>query len=438
MLNVVDYHETKRWIGDLGKIAERHDGNRAFGTPGSEASMDLILGQLQPYKSVLDMSIRKFSHPFEWTNEISLSTVTAQYDEVESLRFNSATPPDGVFGRLIDPLQKHVGGSLCTPDQWEAANVNATGNILLMDRGGCAMAKKLELATKHGARAVIFYQDTSEGISTGDAVNSAQDIGKVVPAGITTRENGLKWIESLKTGQAMTATLAVNTTVQDRTVLNIIAETKQGDPNKVIMLGAHLDSFPGGPGLDDNASGAAAVLQILHCFAQHQNITNKVRFAWWGAGKAGQAGSRHYVSQLSDEEARKIAFYFNFDQMATPHPNYTVHANNDADLYGATVLFEQLQEQGVVPQVSNFTTVSDHIGFVERGIPTCGISTGNTAGRDDLPLHVSDNWGNVERGTLKRSIRAAAVAVAQLVLSKGPIPRPDAFHFNTTRMSNYM
>lgn len=231
------------------------------------------------------MSIRKFSHPFEWTNEISLSTVTAQYDEVESLRFNSATPPDGVFGRLIDPLQKQVGGSLCTPDQWEAANVNATGNILLMDRGGCTMAKKLELATKHGARAVIFYQDTSEGISTGDAVNSAQDIGKVVPAGITTRENGLKWIESLKTGQAMTATLAVNTTVQDRTVLNIIAETKQGDPNKVIMLGAHLDSFPGGPGLDDNASGAAAVLQILHCFAQHQNITNKVRFAWWGAGK---------------------------------------------------------------------------------------------------------------------------------------------------------
>lgn len=68
--------------------------------------------------------------------------------------------------------------------------------------------------------------------------------------------------------------------------------------------------------------------------------------------RAGQAGSRHYVSQLSDEEARKIAFYFNFDQMATPHPNYTVHANNDADLYGATVLFEQLQEQGVVPQVS--------------------------------------------------------------------------------------
>ena len=43
---------------------------------------------------------------------------------------------------------------------------------------------------------------------------------------------------------------------------NVIAETRGGDPNKVIVVGAHLDSVGTGPGINDNGSGSAALLEF--------------------------------------------------------------------------------------------------------------------------------------------------------------------------------
>lgn len=66
------------------------------------------------------------------------------------------------------------------------------------------------------------------------------------------------------------------------TTSNVIAETPGGDPNNVVMAGAHLDSVNAGPGIQDNGSGSAAILEVAE---QMAGVTthNKVRFAWWGA-----------------------------------------------------------------------------------------------------------------------------------------------------------
>ncbi|MYS54149.1 M28 family peptidase, partial [Streptomyces sp. SID6013] len=63
---------------------------------------------------------------------------------------------------------------------------------------------------------------------------------------------------------------------------NLIAEWPHGDAGNVSMFGAHLDSVSAGPGMNDNGSGSAALLENALTLAQ-QNPTMKgrVRFAWW-------------------------------------------------------------------------------------------------------------------------------------------------------------
>ena len=85
------------------------------------------------------------------------------------------------------------------------------------------------------------------------------------------------------------------------TTYNVLAESKGGDPANTIMAGAHLDSVNAGPGIQDNGSGSAAILEVAEQMAKVKP-RNKVRFAWWGAEESGLVGSTYYVSNLSQEE----------------------------------------------------------------------------------------------------------------------------------------
>ena len=82
----------------------------------------------------------------------------------------------------------------------------------------------------------------------------------------------------------------------------MLAETPGGDPNNVIMVGAHLDSVNAGPGIQDNGSGSAAYPEVAEQMAKVKP-RNKVRFAWWGAEESGLVGSTYYVDNLTQERA---------------------------------------------------------------------------------------------------------------------------------------
>ncbi len=96
------------------------------------------------------------------------------------------------------------------------------------------------------------------------------------------------------------ARVRVDRVNETRTTYNVLAETPTGDPNNVVVVGAHLDSVPRGPGINDNGSGSAGVLEIAEAVAGRDiEPRNKLRFAFWGAEEFGLLGSRHYVGQLS-------------------------------------------------------------------------------------------------------------------------------------------
>ncbi|UNI23785.1 hypothetical protein JDV02_009583 [Purpureocillium takamizusanense] len=421
------FREAKTTVRMLSKAAVAHGGNRAFGTAGFNASMQAVLGQLEQYSKSVKVHIQQFSHLFEETRQIKFNTADVSDDTLVSLRYNTATPPEGIYARLIDASLNDTSRTFCSQRQWDRTKINATDKIVLMERGGCPLAKKLRLATENGARAVIFYHNTFQQIPTEDAVTSEEHIGKMVPAGITTRENGHRLSNAFKERRLVRVNFTVDAVVEKRNSWNVIAQTKEGNPRKVIMVGANLDSFPGSEGLNDNASGAGVVMQVLDCFAHHRNFTNAMRFAWWGAGKKGSAGSRHYLSELSDWEARNIAFYFNYERLASQTPNYTVHGNNEADINGAKELIKHLRSQEISPQFTTLTAESDYTGFTKRGIPCSGISGGPPGNPDELHVLREDSLRRCDWKKLRTAAKSAVYVAAKLALTTDEIPRPEDY-----------
>ena len=85
---------------------------------------------------------------------------------------------------------------------------------------------------------------------------------------------------------------------------NVIAETRGGDPNKVIVVGAHLDSVGPGPGINDNGSGSAALVEFAQAL-RGVYPKNKIRFIWFSAEESGLLGSEAYVASLPRPSARR-------------------------------------------------------------------------------------------------------------------------------------
>ena len=97
-------------------------------------------------------------------------------------------------------------------------------------------------------------------------------------------------------------------TSSSRTGYNLIADWPGGDTNQVVMAGSHLDSVSSGPGINDNGSGSAAVLETALAVSRAGlQPTKHLRFAWWGAEELGLVGSRYYVNNLSSTNRAKIS-----------------------------------------------------------------------------------------------------------------------------------
>ena len=72
------------------------------------------------------------------------------------------------------------------------------------------------------------------------------------------------------------------------------------------MLGGHLDSVLGGPGLNDNGSGVATLLALAESVAAGEQPQATVRFGFWGAEEFGDIGSGEYVASLSEAEGAQF------------------------------------------------------------------------------------------------------------------------------------
>ncbi|WP_406510280.1 M20/M25/M40 family metallo-hydrolase [Streptomyces sp. NBC_00212] len=193
---------------------------------------------------------------------------------------------------------------------------------------------------------------------------------------------------------------------------NLIADWPGGDPNHVLLTGAHLDSVAAGPGINDNGSGAAAVLTTaLQVAKAGLKPARHLRFAWWGAEELGLIGSADYVRGLSADDRKAIDLYLNLDQAGSKNTKQWLVVNDAA--HGESAAFQAFQAWFAARGIATFDIGvggSDHESFGNAGIPSSGFSTGIS----DCIHNACDNLANVDPATETTSTNALIGVVWQL------------------------
>jgi aminopeptidase Y len=318
-------------------------------------------------------------------------------------------------------------GSGCFEDQWNGLSVN--GSLALVKRGTCSISDKLKIAKNRGALGVILFHNTN---STPNAATlSAENVGLLAPVGLVSLSVGEAWYARIARNETLNVSLLVDSVFERRSSWNVFAETREGDPNNVIMLGAHLDSVQAGPGINDDGSGVTAQIEIIRALRSFRGIKNKIRFAFWGAEEPGLIGSLYYTAHLSSSEVEKIRFYFNYDMIGSPEPVYGIYASdNAADKVGAQILLDYLVQNGKPAYFGSFGTGSDYVGFLNLGIPSSGIHTGGGVPTDPCYHLACDTYDNINWEALELNTKAAAKAAASLALSLEGLPSGNATSLN--------
>jgi aminopeptidase S len=184
------------------------------------------------------------------------------------------------------------------------------------------------------------------------------------------------WVKAKLDAAGFTTTLQSFSTSAG-TSYNVIAEWPFGDANHVVMTGSHLDSVSAGPGINDNGSGSAGVLETALTYAASgQTPKNRLRFGFWGAEELGLLGSKYYVNNLPAAERDKIELYLNFDMIASPNPGYFIYDDNAAGNEARDELKAYFTGKNVQTEYIDVQGRSDHAAFRSLGLPTAGTFSG--------------------------------------------------------------
>ncbi len=359
----------------LQKIADDNGGIRAAGTPGDGASVRYVTDRL----TRAGYRVRHQTVPIQ---RFHIDAESADYTG-GALRVLDMDPgPDTVAGGFTAPVvvapikADDTGG--CAAADYDGLPVRDA--IVLVARGSCGYTAQEQVIAGLGGKAMLLYLRSP----------SPEDIWRLhvfTPGDFTIPAASISQVQAERLAADAAANpvrlhLELRGHEENDTTVNVIAETRGGDPDRVVMAGAHLDSVTEGPGIDDNGTSAAALLETAERLAPYQNhVRDKVRFAWWGAEEMIDIGSIHYVDSLPAADQARIAVYLNYELIASPNFVRFVFDGAvpaPAGSAAASKAFEDhLTDVGLpfkpVPAAS---IGSDHEPFMAAGIPVTGMDGG--------------------------------------------------------------
>ena len=387
----------------LQTIASLNDNTREVFSPGYTASLDYVVNTLKA--AGYSPKVTQFNYPFwnetkpavlNWNNGTppkSYKPGTAVDDGSPNVDFITManSPTKEIVNTAVIPVNNVVdpptGGSAagCAAEDYPAA---VAGKVALVQRGTCPFVDKWALAQAAGAVGVIIYNE-GNGAARQNPIFVDNQIDATIPAVISSYSLGNDLLQAYKAGQNPRVDFKVYGTFTDRFLPQVIAETKEGDKNNVVVVGAHLDSRPEGPGINDDGSGTASLLAMAQEVARgHYNLRQKIRFAWWGAEENGLVGSTYYAHNLSDAEAAKIDVMLDYDMLASPNYVRFVYDGDGSepgneDFAGPpgsgkveSVFDDWFKANGMPSDRVPFDGRSDYVGFTDRGIPAGGVFAG--------------------------------------------------------------
>jgi len=395
------------------EIADNNDdpfypGTRAAGTAGYDGSVDYVAGLLEDagYEVTLDPVDITFTFPAVLQQltpaavdyETGVFTGSGDGDvsaAITAVDINVAPPQANTSGCDGAFTEAAVGAPIVADPAGPNDFAGFTaGHIALIQRGGCSFALKAINAQAAGASAVVIFNQGNDPTRVALIIgNAVPPEGSTAPA-VTVPVVGASFADGVALSQALTARVVVPPT-ETRTDFNVIAELPGKNDDNVVMAGAHLDSVIAGPGINDNGSGSAALLETALLMA-NLNPQNTLRFGWWAAEEQGLVGSADYVAGLSQAECDRIALYMNYDMVGSPNYIFMVYDADESTFPAPDGVVIPPGSQAIEDVYESYYTLvgepyddtefsgrSDYEAFILAGIPASGLFTGAEVAKTD-------------------------------------------------------
>ncbi len=376
----------------LQSIANRNDGTRASGTPGYDASVSYVVKKLK--KAGYSVKTQEFTFPFFrelGPTTFSRTAPTAADYEVATMTYSGSgdvTGPVVVAGGTLLPPGAEASSSAsgCSASDFPAPPSPTA--VALVQRGTCSFEDKATNADAAGYAAVVIFNEGQEG-RTELLQGTLTDPIDIPVVGIDFA-TGAALAEQAAAGSV---TVNVSTSTESdptRKTKNIIADSPKGKSGKTVVVGAHLDSVVAGPGINDNGSGSATILEIAEQldalgYTRKGKLQQQVRFTFWGAEELGLLGSEHYVDGLTETQRSKIYANLNFDMLGSPNYARLVYDGDGSETGTAgppgsaqieKIFTDYFTSQGLSTDPTAFDGRSDYGPFIAEGIPAGGLFSG--------------------------------------------------------------
>jgi Zn-dependent M28 family amino/carboxypeptidase len=434
----------------LQAIADANRGNRSAYSAGYSESADYVAGQLEDAGYIVDRV--PFTVSSSEIIEVSLTygSESPSYgsDYLVFSESGSGSVNGGVLGvdLMIPPGGENSSTSGCESSDFAAFE---SGNIALIQRGACPFADKVQYAQDAGATAVFIFNEGQDGRQ--DPFAGSLGFTASVPV------LGLSYDQGVALSQVTRASVDVVLDVSESTDVNLIARTAGGDPGLRLVVGAHMDSVAAGPGINDNGSGTAAILEMaIQLVELDLDLEHQVQFSFWGAEERGLIGSFAWLGDAAArDELGAVDASLNFDMLASPNGvaflydgdgsasasqwDHPAGVPSGSDVL-ESVLLEYLGDSASRPVALGVP--SDSYGFVSYGIPTGGLFSGagetktgdeaqdfggNSGQAYDACYHQGcDDLSNVDMGLYLLLAQAAAGGVQNIALSDERLRSPGA------------
>ena len=384
------------------------NGTRATGTQGHEDSATYVMNSLDPsYWTVT-------TQPFEATvfTELADPELTAtppaspawvvnqDFFTMEFSGSGSFTGPIAIIDFTEPTAQASASSSGCEDADFPAGADSLAGKIAVIQRGTCDFGLKAVNAQNHGAEGVLLFNEGTLGDPdrNGPIGGTLSGYDVTIPVVESTYAVGRYLVDN----PTATVHLAVLGQIEVFDTLNVIAESKSGRSDRVVISGAHLDSVFAGPGINDDGSGAATQIELAQEMAELDlKLRNKVRFIWFSGEEQGLFGSDFNATNLTKAERGNVIAMLDFDMLASPNFALLIY-DGDGSEYGIAgpngsgsierVFQDFFDARGLYTERIPFDGRSDYDGYTNVGIPAGGIFTGAEVHKTPAQ---QQHWGGV-------------------------------------------
>jgi Zn-dependent M28 family amino/carboxypeptidase len=397
----------KQHLFALQQIADANGGTRYTGSKGHVDSANYVIGQLDPnYWTVSTQPFTAIVFQELADPTLSAAPPAAAWkvnEDFATMEFSGSGDltdrPIHVIDFTEPTTEASASSAGCDEADFPPGADSLNGEIAVIQRGTCDFGVKAQNAQDHGAAGVlIFNEGTIDDEDRQGLINGTLGRELSIPVLEGTYALGRYLVDNPDTLLSMSA----STKTDHRPTFNVIADSKTGRTDRTVISGAHLDSVPEGPGINDDGSGTSTQIEVAQQMAQLGiKPVNHVRFIWFAGEEQGLLGSTYYADQLSKKQASNISVMLDFDMLASSNYGEFIY-DGDGSEFGVPgpngsgaiekVFQKFFDRSGEYTERNAFDGRSDYDEFTNVGIPAGGIATGAEVHKTPFQAHPS-RWG---------------------------------------------